>query len=47
MNYSSEKRTTGAQKLWLFIRMVAAVAAIFCVFFFGIKYLQNYEGNQS
>ena len=46
MYYSSEKRTTGPQKLWLFIRMLAALAVIFGVFYFGIKYLQNYEGNQ-
>ena len=46
MYYSSEKRTTGPQKLWLFVRMIAALAVIFGVFYFGIKYLQNYEGNQ-
>ena len=46
MNYSSESRRTGMGKFWLFIRMIAAVAAIVGVFYFGIKYLQNYEGNQ-
>lgn len=44
--YSSERQRTGGEKLWLFIRMVAAVAAIFAVFYFGIKFLKGYEGNQ-
>ena len=46
MSYSSEKRTTGLGKVWLFIRMVLAVAVIFCVFKYGIQFLKNYEGNQ-
>ena len=46
MYYSSEKKASGGEKLWLFIRMILALAAIVAVFYFGIKYLQNYEGNQ-
>ena len=46
MYYSSEKRASGLEKFWLFIRMILAVVAIVAVFYFGIKYLQNYEGNQ-
>ena len=43
----SEKSPTGAfGKLWLFIRMVLAVAVIVAVFAIGIRFLQNYEGNQ-
>ena len=43
----SEKRPAGAfEKIWLFIRMVLALAAIVAVFALGIRYLQNYEGNQ-
>ncbi|MBQ6509325.1 MAG: sugar ABC transporter permease [Flexilinea sp.] len=43
----NEKRPVGAfGKLWLFIRMILALAAIVGVFAFGIRYLQNYEGNQ-
>ncbi len=43
----SEKSPTGAfGKFWLFIRMVLAVAAIVAVFAIGIRFLQNYEGNQ-
>ena len=46
MYYSSEKKASGLEKFWLFIRMILAMAAIVAVFYFGIKYLQNYEGNQ-
>ena len=42
----AEKRASGLQKFWLIIRMILAVAALVCVFYFGIKFLQNYEGNQ-
>ena len=42
----SEASRSAGGKLWLFIRMVLAVAAIVAVFAFGIKFLQNYEGNQ-
>ena len=43
----SENRPSGAfGKLWLFIRMVLAVALIVGVFAFGIHFLQNFEGNQ-
>ncbi len=43
----SEKRPAGAfEKIWLFIRMVLALAAIVAMFALGIRYLQNYEGNQ-
>ena len=42
----SEASRSAGGKLWLFIRMVLALAAIVAVFAFGIKFLQNYEGNQ-
>ena len=42
----SEGSRSAGGKLWLFIRMVLAIAAIVAVFAFGIKFLQNYEGNQ-
>ncbi len=41
-----EASRSAGGKLWLFIRMVLAIAAIVAVFAFGIKFLQNYEGNQ-
>ena len=42
----SEASRSAGGKLWLFIRMVLAIAAIVVVFAFGIKFLQNFEGNQ-
>ena len=41
-----EASRSAGGKLWLFIRMLLAVAAIVAVFAFGIKFLQNFEGNQ-
>ena len=41
-----EASRSAGGKLWLFIRMVLAAAAIVAVFAFGIKFLQNFEGNQ-
>ena len=43
---SESKRAGGLEKLWIFVRMILAVAAIIGVFAFGIRYLQSYEGNQ-
>ena len=42
----SERRAGAGEKLWIFIRMILSVAIIYGVFAFGIKFLQNYEGNQ-
>jgi alpha-glucoside transport system permease protein len=42
----SEGSRSAFGKFWLFIRMILAIAAIVVVFAFGIKFLQNYEGNQ-
>ncbi len=43
----NESRRAGAgEKLWIFVRMILSVAIIIGVFAFGIKFLQNYEGNQ-
>ena len=41
-----EASRSAGGKLWLFIRMLLAAAAIVAVFAFGIKFLQNFEGNQ-
>ena len=41
-----EASRSAGGKFWLFIRMLLAAAAIVAVFAFGIKFLQNFEGNQ-
>ena len=42
----AEKRSNAFQKLWLVLRMIGAVAVIIAVFYFGIQFLKNYEGNK-